>query len=188
MFRLEIVPGIELGLLELHHAEHLFEAVDANRGHLGTWFPWVASTVEAQVTHDFIQSQLDAWAKGTGLCCGIFEGERIVGTIGCHGINPRMKHVEIGYWLTADVTGRGIMTCAVKAMIDYLVGQRGFHRIIIKARVDNTASIAVATRNGFVYEGTERDGMLLDGAFYDVVVYSLLASEWGIGETAADAD
>lgn len=187
MFRLEGSPGIDVGLLELHHAERLFEAVDSNRGHLGAWFPWVATTIEVQVTRDFIQSQLDAWAAGTGLCCGIFEGDRVVGTIGCHAINARMKHVEIGYWLAADVTGRGLMTRAVKAMIDYLVARRGFHRIVIKARVDNAPSIAVATRHGFKYEGTERAGLLLGDTFHDVVVYSLLAPEWRIGDTAADA-
>lgn len=186
MFRIPIADGVSLGQLALHDAQALFEAVDGSRDHLGRWFPWVAQTTEAQHTRTFIQSQLDAWAAGTGWCCGLFEGERIIGTLGCHAVNPRMQSAEIGYWLTADRTGRGLMTRAVRAMIDYLVGPRGVHRVVIKARDDNAPSIAVAQRLGFQYEGTERAGMRLNEAFHDVVVYSLLAPEWRV-EKSNDA-
>lgn len=178
MFRHSIAPDASLALLELHHAPALFDAVDHNRGHLGAWFPWVVKNTEVTHTAAFIQGQLDAWAKGTGLCCGIWQGDRLVGTIGCHAVHASWKSVEIGYWLVEDATGQGLMTRACAAMIDYLVHQRGMHRIVIKARSDNAPSRAVAERHGFVYEGTERAGMKLGNAFWDIVVYSLLAPEW----------
>lgn len=178
MFRHSIAPNASLALLELHHAPALFQAVDSNRVHLGKWFGWVATSTEVAHTAAFVQLQLDAWAKGTGLCCGVWLGDRLVGAIDCHTLNSASRSAEIGYWLVADATGEGLMTRACAAMIDYLVKERGLHRLVIKTRVDNVSSQAVAARHGFMLEGTERSGMTLDGVFWDVAVYSLLAPEW----------
>lgn len=177
MFRHSIAPGATMGLLELHHAPALFAALDANRVHLGVWFPWVPSSTEVAHTAAFVQSQLDAWAQGSGLGCGIWLGDRIVGSIDCHALSAKDRSAEIGYWLVEDATGKGLMTRACAALIDYLIEERGLHRIVIKARVDNHQSRAVAERLGFIYEGTERGGMKLGEAYWDVVVYSLLAPE-----------
>ena len=72
-------------------------------------------------------------------------------------------------------------------MIDYLIHQRGLNRIVIRARVDNGPSRAVAERLGFTHEGTERSGECLRGEFGDVATYSLLADEWNMRDTPRDA-
>lgn len=188
MFRHSITPTAALALLEPRHAPALFEAVDRNRIHLGVWFPWVARSTEVAHTAAFVQSQMDAWAQGTGLCCGIWEGDRLVGTIGSHDIHPRWESAEIGYWLVEDATGNGLMTRACAAMLDYLLTDRGLHRVVIKARVDNQRSRAIAERHGFVLEGIERGGMKLGEAFWDVAVYSMLAPEWANRRTGVPND
>lgn len=178
MFRFELGPDAHLAILETRHAAGIYALVDANRAHLEPWFPWVEAHTDTTEAARFIQSQLDTFAARTGHCCGIWLGERLVGTIGCHKIDARTQSGEIGYWLAKDATGHGLMTRAAAVMIDYLIADRGLHRVVIRARVDNGPSRAVAERLGFVHEGTERGGEHLRGVIRDVAVYSLLAPEW----------
>lgn len=178
MFRVSLGPDASMALLEPRHAQALFEAIDDNRDHLAAWFPWVEDHDDASEAGRFITTQLQAFAARTGLCCGIWKGERLVGTVGCHAVSERFKSAEIGYWLTADATGRGLVTRACRALLGYLFDERGLNRIALLARVDNRKSCAVAERLGFTREGVRREGDLLDGVFRDVAVYSLLAREW----------
>lgn len=187
MFRFDLGDGATMAMLEPRHAEAVFEAVRDNSVHLAPWFPWVDLHTDVAEATRFIQSQLDGWASRSGHSCGIWLGDRLVGTISCHAISDRNKAGEIGYWLVTDATGRGLITRACTVMINYLIHDRGLNRIVIRARVDNGPSRAVAERLGFVHEGTERSGECLRGVFADVANYSLLAAEWR-GRAAASAD
>ena len=52
------------------------------------------------------------------------------------------------------------------------------NRIEIRAAVGNARSRAIPERLGFREEGTLREAELVDGAALDIVVYSMLASQW----------
>jgi RimJ/RimL family protein N-acetyltransferase len=57
--------------------------------------------------------------------------------------------VEIGYWLRADVTGRGFATEAAEAMIDVAGNLPAIDSVEIRCDARNTASAAVPQRLGF---------------------------------------
>ncbi|NQX27111.1 GNAT family N-acetyltransferase [Microbacteriaceae bacterium VKM Ac-2854] len=61
--------------------------------------------------------------------------------------------VDLGYWLTASARGAGLMTEAVRAVIDWLQHERGVDEILWEAFPGNIASAAVARRSGFSYAG-----------------------------------
>lgn len=67
--------------------------------------------------------------------------------------------VEIGYALDRQNTGRGYCTEAVSGLCDYLKDRKVS---MVRAEVDrnNTASIRVLDRTGFVYQGAD-DGYLI---------------------------
>ncbi len=86
----------------------------------------------------------------------------------------------IGYWLGGEYEGKGIMTRACTALIDYGFGELGLNRIVIRASTENTRSQAVPLRLGFTREGVERQAEWLNDHFIDMIVYSMLRSEWQV--------
>jgi ribosomal-protein-serine acetyltransferase len=55
---------------------------------------------------------------------------------------------SVGYWMSADYQGRGIMTDCCKALLNYGFGALGLNRIEIRARTDNVKSRAIPIRLG----------------------------------------
>ncbi len=64
--------------------------------------------------------------------------------------------LEVGYHLAPACRGRGLASEASRAVMDYAFDVLGAERIISIIRPDNTASIAVARRNGLVFERAAR--------------------------------
>ena len=177
MFRLSIDEHLELRLLEPHHAEALFDAVDADRARLRIWLPWVDSTREVEDTRTFITGQLAKLAKQEELTAGLFVDGRIAGVIGAR-LSPLPPSADIGYWIAAEFEGRGLMTKAVAAMIDHLFTERDLHRVEIRCAVDNERSAAIPRRLGFKLEGVERESQQIQGRFLDHNRYGLIRGEW----------
>jgi RimJ/RimL family protein N-acetyltransferase len=61
---------------------------------------------------------------------------------------------EIGYWLRADMTGRGLITEGVRAVLDVAAGLSKVSRVEIRCDERNLPSAAVPQRLGFVLEST----------------------------------
>ncbi|MBU2602550.1 MAG: GNAT family N-acetyltransferase [Actinobacteria bacterium] len=159
-------------------AEELFALVDANRAHLREWLPWVDANTEVTHTRQFIASAVKQNEDELGLTCVIVQGGRIVGIVGYHPINQANKSVEIGYWLSREVVGRGLMTRSCGALIDHAFGVLGLNRVAIPAAVGNARSRAIPERLGFTNEGITREAEWLYDRWVDHVRYSLLAREW----------
>jgi ribosomal-protein-serine acetyltransferase len=81
---------------------------------------------------------------------------------------------EIGYWLATDVVARGVATRAVPSLIDHAFNELGLRRLLIRVRVGNTRSIAVARRLGFQPEGTARGAELHTNRLHDLEHYAPL--------------
>jgi ribosomal-protein-serine acetyltransferase len=178
MFSCIVDQTITLRLLQPHHAEELFAVVDQNRQHLRPWMNWVDTTRSPDDIREFIQSSLHRFVDVHSIICGIWCGDRYIGTVGLHDIDKINHHVEIGYWLSHSHQGKGIMTRSCERMIQYAFKELNLNRIVIKAAVENHRSRAIPERLGFTQEGTERQGMWVCDRYLDLVVYSLLAHEW----------
>jgi ribosomal-protein-serine acetyltransferase len=86
----------------------------------------------------------------------------------------------IGYWLSEHMRGRGVMSRAVRGLVDYGFGQLGLNRQVIAAATENQASRKVAERLGFRFEGIAREAEWIYGRKVDHAVYAMLASEWTV--------
>ncbi len=86
---------------------------------------------------------------------------------------------EVGYWTHPDARGRGVMTEAVRAIVDHAFDPSGLDRarVTLYAAAGNPASNAVAVAAGFRHFGTQTAAELLgDGTFDDLRGYELLRS------------
>ena len=88
---------------------------------------------------------------------------------------------EMGYSLGKAFWGKGYMTEAAKAVIDYAFTQEKEPIVILAICTgpDNQRSQRVIEKCGFVYEGRQRKGYhIYDGSDRDNLVYSMLREEW----------
>ncbi len=178
MFTLKVDHEIELLLFQRHHASKLFQLVEENRAHLSEWLPWVDSMNSPFQFETIIPVWLNQFAEGSSLNIGILYKGELAGSIGLHQIDWYNSTASVGYYLAKNAEGHGIMTRAVKALINYAFFELGLNRIDIRCGVNNIKSRAIPERLKFVTEGLIRDGEQLNGRFHDIIIYSMLAREW----------
>jgi ribosomal-protein-alanine N-acetyltransferase len=82
---------------------------------------------------------------------------------------------QLGYWVAAEVNGRGVATAAVARIVRVAFGELGLHRIEAGTLVHNAASQRVLERNGFRRYGLAPRYLKIAGDWQDHVLYQLLA-------------
>lgn len=114
--------------------------------------------------------------KSTRFRLGIVleETGELVGTLGYHNLSRRDHSAEIGYDLSKVYWGKGIMTEAVVALIRYGFEQMNLNRIEATVDSENSRSIRLLERLGFMREGLLRERYYYKGRFHDELIYSLL--------------
>lgn len=154
-----------------------YEAIIASREHLLPWLPWARFYDNPKQMEEFTESQIKAFDDGEKIGYDIFYDGIFAGSIDLHDVSEENRSAEIGYWLSFDQTGKGIMTKVTSAITGYAFNELNFHRITILAATKNTASCAIPERLGFDREGTLRDAIILDNIYYDEAVYAKIKAE-----------
>jgi ribosomal-protein-serine acetyltransferase len=176
--RRDLPGGAHLRLLEEADAAELYVLTDRNRAHLEPWLPWVPMTRSPADTLEFIRATRRQEAADDGSQLGLVDGDgAIAGIVGFHRIDWPNRATTLGYWLSADRQGRGLMTGAVRALVDHAFEERGLHRVEISAAVGNARSRAIPERLGFREEGVRRDAERHGDRYLDLVVYALLETD-----------
>lgn len=164
----------------------LYEAVDANRDHLGEWLDWVDG-YSLERTEQFIAGANERIARGEMMELALEVDGAIAGSCGFVDIVPGHREVEIGYWLGLEYSGRGLMTRATVALTDYAFETLGLHRVALAIYGGNRRSRAIAERLGFRNEGSFASARWHRGQWHDLVWYGMLADEWAAARAQRDA-
>jgi ribosomal-protein-serine acetyltransferase len=172
------LASLGLRVLEASDAPELQALVEANRQYLSEWLPW-APTQGLAECEKFIAEAEAQLAANNGFQAAIAPAGPIVGVVGFHAVDWTHRNTTIGYWLAENAQGRGIMTAAVRALVDHAFDEWSLHRIEIHCAPVNRRSRAIPERLGFREEATLRETELVRGRWLDGVVYGLLAEEWG---------
>ncbi len=98
----------------------------------------------------------------------------MIGTIGFYYIKPEHYRAEIGYMLLPEFQGKGYVTEAIAAVVNYGFKAMGLHSIEAVVDPENIASCAVLEKCGFVKEAYFKENEFYNGKFLDTVVYSKL--------------
>lgn len=139
------------------------------------------SIVDAKATIDEFTANWQSFAaSGTpsGVAFAIMETSSgdVVGMCGVDDWSTE-DVAQIGYWLAAEARGRGYATRAVMLLTRWLF-ELGAGRVFLTIVAGNDASVAVARRAGFAYEGTLRSHGVWDGQRCDVMWFAALPGEW----------
>ena len=157
-------------------AEELHEVVVLNRGLLAPWMPWAAKqTLEGT---EFVQSSRRQLTANEGIQAAIIDQHSIAVVIGFSRLDWENRSANLGYWLAGTSQGRGIVTAATAALVDYAFGVWKLNRIEIRVGIENVRSRRVPERLGFLEEGVLREAELIGDRCIDHVVYRLLERDW----------
>lgn len=106
---------------------------------------------------------------------------QLIGTIGLEPdrFRPDARSKEIGYSLGRDYWGRGIMTEAAAAIMEYAFLELDMEILCICCSRENLKSQRVIEKAGFSYEGTIRMAYkIYDGSLRDSMEFSITKEEW----------
>lgn len=107
---IKIDDNMNLELINESHSQAIFEMVDNNRNHLRKWLPFVDKMQTVEFAENFVKGTIQRNLGVNEYAFVIIENEIIVGRIGVYKIDSQNKIGEIGYWLTENSQGKGIIT------------------------------------------------------------------------------
>ena len=164
--------------IQLNDANAIFEIIDHQRDYLREWLPFIDYTRHVGDTRAYIFSIYDKPFDRRDIVFTIMYKGNIVGLMGLKGTDRDNHKTEIGYWLSQDMQGKGIVTRSCYRLIQYLFENMSMNRIQIRVGITNEKSKNIPKRLGFKLEGIERCGELLSSGFLDLEIYSMLKSEF----------
>jgi len=140
---------------------------------------WIPKTLED--TENFISKiaenidEYDTWFQ-----FAIINKEHgeLIGDVGIHFFDVDRYQVEIGCTLNKSHHGKGFAIEALKAVMNFLFNDLNKQRITCSIDPLNQASIKMVERIGFRKEAHFKQSILIDGEWYDDVVYAILKDEW----------
>ncbi|WP_432993900.1 GNAT family N-acetyltransferase [Dactylosporangium sp. CA-233914] len=177
MFSVDLGGGAELRPLEPWQAEEFLAHIDRARATVDPWIRWASMSTDLDSARATLQRYADLAARDAGRLFGIWLDGRLVGGTMFVSFDAKAGDCEVGVWLEPDGQGQGLVTRAVRVLIDWALLTRGLHRVEWKCRPDNTASSAVARRLGMRLDGVLRESYPHNGVRHDTEVWSLLATD-----------
>ncbi|MEU1619433.1 GNAT family N-acetyltransferase [Streptomyces sp. NPDC005722] len=125
-------------------------------------------------------------ASGDGIHFAVAapDGGRLLGTVGLKRTDWRARTSEVGYWVAPWARGRGIATEATRTLATWLLADRGFHRLELRAATGNTASQRLAVKAGLRREAVLRNAGFVHEGRVDLVVFSLVRGDLARGTSA----
>lgn len=131
-------------------------------------FPYKMSNANSWVNYNL---KLDKEKKKEEINFAIDIGGEVAGGIGLRKI--KAGHMaEMGYWMGEKYRGQGIMTSVLKEITKYGFNVLKLRRMEIGIFPFNKASIRVAEKNGYQYEGKMRKYVLKNGKFIDALLFA----------------
>ncbi|MED1205766.1 GNAT family N-acetyltransferase [Heyndrickxia acidicola] len=105
------------------------------------------------------------------------ENHKLIGTINFVSWNQKHQKAEIAYILSKLYWRKGIITEAIKAIIQFGFTTMNLERIEARCIEDNLGSEGVMKKAGMFYEGTLRNSMFTKGKYRNLKLYSILKDE-----------
>jgi len=163
----------------------LRRALRANAAHLRPWSvatpPGADPASLATVSGSVLRYRRE-WKRAQGyvlLLTPREDEERIIGRISLGGVlRGAFQNAYLGYWIDAEMQGRGLMTEAVRATTGFAFGGAGLHRLQAAVMPRNAPSLRVLEKAGYRREGLAQRYLCIAGTWEDHVLLAMTAEEW----------
>jgi len=165
---------------DLVDVPRLFEAARESVEHIYPWLPWCHAGYTEENAREWIAQQVQSFPQGQEYQFTINAADgRFLGGCGLNALDPLHRLANLGYWVRASATGRGVATAAVRQLAAWAFAHTELSRLEIVVAATNTASLRVAERAGAVREGLLRQRLHVHGIAHDAVLFSIVRGDVG---------
>jgi ribosomal-protein-serine acetyltransferase len=177
------VSGVAIVPVAVEHAAMLAALVRQDRERLDAFLPMVATLSTLDTARAHMERAAVRASEGEIFEWHLFMGDALCGSVRVKDIDHDDRKASIGYFVGSRFSGKGIVSSALRAVLEWCFDTLGLNRVELRCATSNAPSIRVAERLGFVREGLLRQDECLHGAFVDHYVYGLLKAEFRRGTT-----
>jgi ribosomal-protein-serine acetyltransferase len=165
--------------IDVNDGPELWDAVEGSRWHLERWLPWVPFNSTRDASLRYGDACAMDWDAGRAVRFAIRDKKtgELYGVVGLDSCVHLHRSCELGYWLRREATGRGLMTEAARAAVEFAFSRMGVHRVRCAAATDNIASLRVIGRLDFRFEGIARQAELVGSRWLDHALFARLSSD-----------
>ena len=130
---------------------------------------------EAEIT---VVNIIDAFRNNEGIRWAITlkPSDKLIGSGGFWKLIKSHFRAEIGYDLLPEYWQKGIMTEAISAMNDFAFNEMNLHSIEANVDPENTGSVKLLEKCGFIREGYFKENYFFNGQFLDTLTFSKIKS------------
>lgn len=127
---------------------------------------WETPVVEARLADEIDLAEQD---RAVALYLTLHSAPRtVIGRIAMNNIvRGALQSCAVGYGLSPEATGQGLMTEALGAVVEMAFGELALHRVEANVIPRNLKSLAVVRRCGFREEGMSRHYIRIAGVWED---------------------
>ena len=156
----------------------LTAAITRNIEHLRPWMPWIASEpLPSNERVALIKAWERLWRDGGDVVLGVFLDGYAIGGCGLH--RRRGPHgLELGYWIDAAHTNRGIATEVARVLTTAALSHPGVSFVEIHHDKANIASRRVPEHLGFTFIGETPDEVTSPGEVGIDCAWRMDANDW----------
>jgi [ribosomal protein S5]-alanine N-acetyltransferase len=148
-------------------------AAIASRDHLRPWID--APDTPARYAEVLARAEQPEYHP---LLVRVREGYGLAGVINISNIvRGAFQSAFVGYWAFAGFGGRGYLTDGLLSVIDHAFTDLALHRLEANIQPANTASISLAERCGFRYEGFSPSYLQVFGEWRDHNRYAITVED-----------
>lgn len=111
-------------------------------------------------TRHFVEMEIARAASGRGLTWALFQDNNFCGIASLISLMRAHRALtydkaELAYWLTPESQGKGLMTEALRRVVEYGFADLALHKLCVSHVAENALSRRVIERLGFRYIGTQ---------------------------------
>jgi ribosomal-protein-serine acetyltransferase len=160
------------------YAEELHSIIIRENERLCEWLPWAHNYGSLEKSIAFTEQSKKNFDEKKGFGFTVIYKGKAIGIMGTHSIDYANKRTTIGYWLSEQAEGRGVMTACVRSLIEFCFEELELNRVEILCGTKNHKSNRIPQKLGFQLEGIFKKYELLATGYVDVNYYAMLKENW----------
>ncbi|MBU2666118.1 GNAT family N-acetyltransferase [Actinoplanes bogorensis] len=136
---------------------------------------WHVRSMTPAEARAWIEHWPGRWAQDSGAGWALEVGGEVAGQLSMRHVDLHEGRVEWSYWVLPAARGKGVATTALIAATEWVFSV-GVHRAELDHSSRNEASCRVATKAGYLAEGTARQRGLHSDGWHDMHLHARLRS------------
>ncbi len=162
----------------LDDAEAMYRnwASDSEVTHFLSWPPHSDVEVSKRIISNWIEEYDNPFCFNWAI--ELKEIGEVIGSISSVSHNEKLGLVHVGYCLSRNYRRKGIMSEALRGVIDFLFSQADANKVESSHNLKNPNSGRVMASAGMSLEGESRQALIDNTGIVDIRLYSILRSEW----------